>query len=84
MEQCSGLSGDWHRITWYAVPGNSFPTHHDDYTVGLWVEPHTIYVTESVLTPRPWGSEPTLVPHEMLHDLLQRDGHPPAFEACGV
>jgi len=22
--------------------------------------------------------------HEMLHDLLQRGDHPPAFQACGV
>jgi hypothetical protein len=25
-----------------------------------------------------------LAEHEMLHDLLQRGGHPPVFQACGV
>lgn len=85
MEACTGLSGDYRRIEWFAYPGNSFPTQHSGETSGLWVSPHTIYVPEGAFTSAPWGS-PTnsLVPHEMLHDLLQSGNHPPIFDKCGV
>lgn len=79
MEACSGLTGDWRRITWYAVPAD-FIVHPDaPRALGIWAPPHTIYLVESVIE-GPGGE----VPHEMLHDLLQRPDHPTDFVSCGV
>ena len=74
---CSGLSGDWHRITWFEVPGYTFATPHGQMG-GWWSPPHTIYLAESQAVAF------MTIRHEMLHDLLQRDDHPPVFAACGV
>lgn len=79
MEACSGISGDRHRITWYAVPDQYIPHPDAPRALGVWVKPHTVYLVERVID-GPGGE----VPHEMLHDLLQTGDHPSIFAACGV
>lgn len=79
MADCSGTSGDLRRISWFTVP-EPFDTPVGHGKLGLWVRPHIVYLVESTATdPTSW-----IVPHEMLHDLLQTGDHPPIFAACGV
>jgi hypothetical protein len=40
-ETCSGLSGDWHRITWFSVPDTTIATPRGDFW-GVWLAPHSI------------------------------------------
>lgn len=78
VETCSGLTGNWHRIRWFTVPG-LIPTPGGD-RLGVWDSPHTIYlVVGSDLVENSW-----LIPHEMLHDLTQRGAHGQAFTTCGL
>src|SRR5205809_4574001 len=79
IESCAGISGDFAAIKWYEVPGSSYscPAYEGE-CAGWWQPPHTIYLAETRANDR------LLVEHEMLHDLLQRGDHPPAFQACGV
>ncbi len=74
---CSGLTGDWHRITWFQVPGYTFQTP-DGPMGGWWSASHAIYLAESQ------DAAFLTIRHEMLHDLLQRGDHPPVFSACGL
>jgi hypothetical protein len=76
-EACSGLSGDWHRITWFTVPDTAIATPKGDFW-GVWLAPHSIYLVAT------HTADSALVRHEMLHDLLQRGDHPAVFDVCGV
>ena len=79
IESCAGLSGDFDRVEWYEVPGSSYSCPaHEGRCDGWWRSPHTIYMAQGLVYNR------RLAEHEMLHDLLQRGGHPPVFQACGV
>jgi hypothetical protein len=51
------------------VPGNSFPCKSGK-CAGHWEPGHTIYLAED------WTTNEMVVRHEMLHDLLDRAGHP--------
>jgi len=79
MEACSSHRGDWHRITWFTVAA-PFSTPAGPNKLGVWVAPHTIYLLRATAL----DSASWVVPHEMLHDLLQTGEHPPVFAACGV
>lgn len=68
-EACSGRTGDFDRIRWYVVDGESFPCP-GGRCVGRWNDNHHIYLASAYA-----GSE-LVVRHEMLHDLLNRGGHP--------
>lgn len=81
VSECSGLRGSLSRVEWVFVqgdqPNDRFRCEKYGVCHGLWVEPHTIYL--SVLArPSEWH-----VKHEMLHDLTQ-SGSPRhfAFESC--
>jgi len=79
IESCAGISGDFDRVEWYEVPGSSYPCPaYEGSCEGWWRPPHTVYMSQDQVNDR------RLAEHEMLHDLLQRGDHPPAFQACGV
>jgi hypothetical protein len=82
-EACSGLQGDYTRISWYVVPAAaSFQTDVGE-VVGLWTRSSD--GSEITLAGNYMDSE-LVVRHEMLHDLLGRQGHPPYYfvELCGL
>lgn len=66
---CAGRAGDFARIRWFVVPGDDFecPTGR---CVGRWEDDHRIYLAQS------WRENEMVVRHEMLHELLNRSGHP--------
>lgn len=66
---CSGLSGSFAEIRWFAVPGQAFdcPTGR---CVGRWEPGHRIYIAEE------WLEHEMVVRHEMLHELIGKAGHP--------
>ena len=68
-EACSGLRADFERVQWSMVPGNSFPCASGK-CAGHWEPGHRIYLAED------WTTNEMVVRHEMLHDLLDRSGHP--------
>ena len=78
MQDCSHLSGDLSRVTWFGVPGANFGCPNGGNCNGLWVRPHTIYIANER------RNDSLVVEHEMLHDLLQSGFHPAVFQTCGV
>jgi hypothetical protein len=68
-EECSGLSGNFDRIEWMIVPGESFPCSSGN-CVGHWDPGHKIFLASD------WTAHEMVVRHEMLHDLIRRSGHP--------
>jgi hypothetical protein len=76
-EACSGRSGDFDRIEWVEVPGNSFKCSSGE-CVGHWESSHMIFVASD------WKMHEMVVRHEMLHELIGRPGHPdpPFGERC--
>lgn len=84
LETCSGLKGDFWRISFLEVvdpvlvDGRQFPCGGGQLCNGMWEAPHDIS-----LAPR-YVNHERLVKHEMLHDLVRSPGHPPVFEACEV
>lgn len=75
-EACAGLSGDFTAIEWYVVPDvTTFETELGD-KVGLWEQ--TGGVTRITLAGA-YTEHEMVVRHEMLHDLLGREGHPQEY-----
>jgi hypothetical protein len=68
-EACSGLSGNFDRVEWMVVPGESFRCSSGN-CVGHWEPGHTIFLASD------WTMHEMVVRHEMLHDLMRRSGHP--------
>jgi hypothetical protein len=68
-EACSGLSGNFDRVDWTIVPGESFHCSSGD-CVGHWDPGHKIFLASE------WSMHEMVVRHEMLHDLMRRRGHP--------
>jgi len=68
-EACSGLSGDFDQVQWSGVPGDGFKCSTGT-CAGHWEPDHHIYLAQD------WTTNEMVVRHEMLHDLLQRPGHP--------
>jgi hypothetical protein len=68
-EACSGLSGDFDRVRWQVVPGYSFSCA-SGACAGHWEPGHEIFIAAD------WTQSEMVVRHEMLHDLLNRSGHP--------
>ncbi len=75
-EACAARTGRFTRIRWYVVPGAmTFPTHEGP-KVGLWSrvgDEVRIAVAEGYV------AHELVVRHEMLHALLDREGHPPLY-----
>lgn len=68
-QACSGHAGDFAKIEWYSVPGKEFACPSGQ-CVGRWEPDHKIYIAEH------WIKHEMVVRHEMLHHLLDREGHP--------
>ena len=68
-EACSGLTGDFDRVRWLVVEGAGFPCSSGT-CAGHWEPNHSIYLAGD------YTSNEMVVRHEMLHDLLNRSGHP--------
>ena len=92
MESCSSLRGNYDRISWYVVDGDSFDTPDGD-SWGWWTTDHDIYISRRVYdwTVLPVDSNTTtiysvVVKHEMLHELIGHEGHPeiPFETPCNV
>ncbi len=82
-EACSGITGDFDRIEWFVVQGaQTFPTASGP-KVGLWSHSNQgvrIIVAEG------YAENELVVRHEMLHALLDREGHPAEYfqQRCGL
>jgi len=75
-EQCSGTSGQFQRIQWFVVPGaETFQTEAGP-KVGMWEK--TGGMARIVIAGR-YVDHEMVVRHEMLHHLLDREGHPSEY-----
>ncbi len=71
------------RVQWYIVPGTTtFPCDYGSCR-GLWVSPHSIYLSDAAAHDY-FFEDFFTVKHEILHDLVGKPGHPPVFEQCGL
>ena len=68
-QACSGKEANFDRITWMVVDGESFSCASGQ-CVGHWESSHQIWIAKE------WLDNEMVVRHEMLHDLLDRSGHP--------
>ena len=82
-EECSGLRGDPSQIEWYVVPNVSVFSTGDGEKVGLWTR--SSEGTRIILAGNYMQNE-LVVRHEMLHALLDHEGHPKEYfiERCGL
>jgi hypothetical protein len=75
-EQCSGLADDVSAIQFYVVPGvDTFPTEAGP-KVGLWQREAGV---NRIVIAGNYAEHEMVVRHEMLHALLQREGHPTSY-----
>ncbi len=83
MEGCSGQTGDYTSIHWYVVPGEEpfIAPPLGKTVIGYW-DPDDNRIVLLQYVP----SRSALVRHEMLHALIRRGDHPPAFfqDRCGA
>jgi hypothetical protein len=75
-EACSELHGDLRRIEWFSIPQAQEFRTDDGPKVGLWI--HSGSGVRIVLAGAYTENE-LVVRHEMLHALLDREGHPPEY-----
>ncbi|HEU4682658.1 MAG TPA: hypothetical protein VFS51_12970 [Gemmatimonadales bacterium] len=68
-EACSGRTGNFDRVRWSVVEGRSFSCSSGE-CAGHWRTDHHIFLASD------WVMDEMVVRHEMLHDLLDRPGHP--------
>jgi hypothetical protein len=72
-EECSGRTGRMEGIEWYIVPdADAFDTP-DGPKVGLWS--HSSEGVRIIIAGN-WADDELVVRHEMLHALLDQEGHP--------
>jgi hypothetical protein len=76
-EACSGLTGNFDRLSWSVIEGHSFPCPSGD-CAGHWRTNHHVFLASD------WVMDEMVVRHEMLHDLIGRPGHPdpPFGDGC--
>jgi hypothetical protein len=80
-QSCSGLAADLSTVQFYIVPGvETFPTE-DGQKVGLWMKDGG---SNRIVIAGNYANHEMVVRHEMLHALLQRQGHPADYfvERC--
>jgi hypothetical protein len=89
VEQCSGVTGDQSRISWYVVPcetgeaGFKCDVTPEGLCAGEWRAPHEIQLAgPNRFFQVGYVDDEWTVKHEMLHDLLGRADHPKAFDDC--
>jgi hypothetical protein len=76
-EACSGRTGDFDRLRWSVIDGHSFSCSSGE-CAGHWRTNHHIFLAGD------WVMDEMVVRHEMLHDILDRTGHPdpPFGDGC--
>ena len=75
-EACSGQTGQLNRIEWYVVPdAHSFETPEGE-KVGLWTHSNA---GVRIIIAGDYADNELVVRHEMLHALLDREGHPEEY-----
>lgn len=73
-EACAGLMGEMSRVHWFLVPSSqSFYYRGTLYDGYWWDDYHWITLASAKI------DDGGIVRHEMLHDLLGRGDHPPAY-----
>lgn len=75
-EACAGVSGDIDQVAWYIVPDAETFDSKSGPKVGLWS--HSGEGVRIVLAGNYVDNE-LVVRHEMLHALLDREGHPAEY-----
>jgi len=71
-EQCAGVHADLARIAWFMVPDENFIYRGKAFD-GYWWSVHWVVLAS------PFVTDPGIVRHEMLHDLLNRGDHPKEY-----
>lgn len=82
-ESCSGLKGNFNQISWYVVPDSLTFTTSTGEKVGLWSESSA---GVRIIIAGAYSHHELVVRHEMLHALLDREGHPSEYfqNRCGL
>lgn len=75
-EACSGLQGDPSTIEWFVVPDKAVFETEDGEKVGLWSRSRE---GVRIVLAGDYAHSELVVRHEMLHALLNHDGHPPEY-----
>ena len=75
-EQCASLTGNYSSIKWYVVPNVSQFNSEFGATVALWRKSNNDNI---IIVSGDYKDDEMVVRHEMLHSLLQVDGHPPTY-----
>jgi hypothetical protein len=80
-ESCSGLAGRLEEVSWYVVPGADTLSTPEGPKAAVWS--HSSAGVRIVLA-GDYADHELVVRHEMLHALLDREGHPPEYfrERC--
>ena len=75
-EACAELSASMDAVTWYVVPGvATFPTESGD-KVGYWSKSRE---GTRIIVAGNYREHELVVRHEILHELLGREGHPDEY-----
>ncbi len=75
-ESCSGEAGDYASVRFFVVPGvKSFQSEFGE-TVALW---RKVGREQFIIVSGDYLENEMVVRHEMLHALLQREGHPAEY-----
>lgn len=82
-QACSSLTGAYEQIRWYVVPNvQTFKSEFGE-TVALWRKLNNENI---IVISGNYRADEMVVRHEMLHALLERDGHPAQYFVtdCGL
>lgn len=75
-EACAELTGRMDNVTWYVVPGvTTFQTESGE-KVGFWTKSSE---GTRIILAGDYRDHELVVRHEILHDLLGREGHPESY-----
>ncbi len=75
-EACSGLTGNFSAIQWYVVPGVETFSTDQGLKVGQWIREGG---QNKIVIAGNYQNHEMVVRHEILHSLLEREGHPPEY-----
>jgi hypothetical protein len=75
-ESCSGLQGNFDQINWFVVPDSLTFSTSTGEKVGLWTESSA---GTRIIIAGAYSGHELVVRHEMLHALLDREGHPAEY-----
>lgn len=75
-EVCAGLTGRMDAVTWYVVPGVSTFQTESGEKVGFWTKSPN---GTRIIVAGQYRDNELVVRHEILHELLGREGHPEMY-----